>query len=139
MRPYLHSLFRHVRRLGARPPHGTIHVTIARRRPLLLPAVPALLALAGVTLASTPAAGQISRGASIAVLDTSALTAVRRSILRPCAPAAAADVRPGRPARPGRPPRARYSTRIATIGSTPSARRVGTTQASRHTASMNAA
>lgn len=30
-----------------------------------------------------------------------------------------------------------YSTRIATIGSTWSARRVGTTQASRHTPSMN--
>jgi len=40
---------------------------------------------------------------------------------------------------PSHPPGARYSTRIATIGSTRSARRVGTTQASRHTPSMNAA
>ena len=36
-------------------------------------------------------------------------------------------------------PRSAYSARIATIGSTRSARRVGTTQASRHTPSMNAA
>ena len=40
---------------------------------------------------------------------------------------------------PSHPPGARYSTRIATIGSTRSACRVGTTQASRHTPSMNAA
>ena len=36
-------------------------------------------------------------------------------------------------------PGSAYSARIATIGSTRSARRVGTTQASRHTPSMNAA
>ena len=47
-------------------------------------------------------------------------------------------VRPERHARPGHPPGDRYSTRIATVGSTRSARRVGTTQASRHTPTMNA-
>lgn len=38
----------------------------------------------------------------------------------------------------GTMPGSAYSTRIAATGSTRSARRVGTTQASRHTPSMNA-